>query len=219
MNDTEESVHFYHALGEALNAWSGIEQELCSIGVYSDGGPYFREVFYAVDNFRSKLAIIDAIVTKDAPSEAVLARWQRVRDRIAGLSTTRNKLAHYPMICYSNHKVIGRRCALVPPLSDRTAHLKKPPPNSLCLRDIVIFTFEVGAVCRTTQNLIGFYLDAKYRRSKGLAPLQEHELQGPFQESSEQLHSWTGIRAIRDRTRVMLGVPRLPSRQSQSKKP
>lgn len=58
--------------------------------------------FYAVENFRSKLGMVDATVRQRFKSfsekDDILAQWSRLYDKARKLSLKRNRLAHWNVI-------------------------------------------------------------------------------------------------------------------------
>ena len=118
VNDKGEQAteQMFALVGRAITRWSFVENELCSIFMVctSDVVPMrhgldFGEcavpnaVFYSVENFRGKLALIDAAlgayVRKWEDWEmAIHADWTKLREKTRKLSLRRNRLAHYMVL-------------------------------------------------------------------------------------------------------------------------
>ncbi|WP_027517980.1 hypothetical protein [Bradyrhizobium sp. WSM1417] len=93
--------------------------------------------FFSIDNFRSKLQVVDRLVEQKFPQH--VKTWEPLKIDTERLSRIRNQLAHYPVMNYVNDAP-GSRIALLPRFSARSKFkqkLPKPPSGSLGLRDIV----------------------------------------------------------------------------------
>jgi hypothetical protein len=127
----------YSLVGRAINQWSFLEENLCHIfmvctgGVIADpeGGMDYSgcgavaDAFYSVENFRGKLALIDAALVEAAPNhfawgEEVQEEWARLREKARKLSLRRNRIAHCTILPgYDYQTTIPPR--LVPPIGSR----------------------------------------------------------------------------------------------------
>jgi len=103
-------------IGRAINRWSFVEEELshlfmvCMGEVIADpeggmdyGSAVHSTVFYAVENFRGKLTLIDAALAAyvnwpDVERERIKDDWSRLREKARKLSLRRNKLAHFTVL-------------------------------------------------------------------------------------------------------------------------
>jgi hypothetical protein len=127
----------YGLVGRAISQWSFVEERLCSIFMVCTGdviadpeggldfsgcGPV-ADAFYSVENFRGKLALIDAAMIEAAPvhfpwGADVQAEWAKLREKTRKLSLRRNKLAHFTILPgYDYQDTIPPR--LVPPIGSR----------------------------------------------------------------------------------------------------
>ncbi len=59
----DERLHFFSAIGKALDEWSRVEVILYCIFMLCLRAPHERAAaaFYAVENFRSRLQVVDAV--------------------------------------------------------------------------------------------------------------------------------------------------------------
>lgn len=136
----EEGLWFYYQLGRAITSWAHVEQALCWVGCCSfskDDQLQFITTFFSIENFRSKLQVVDRLVASKFKHHA--KTWEPLKTDLERLSKIRNNLAHYPVMNYGND-LPGQRIALLPrfgkPSKFKQA-LPKPPSGSIGLRDIV----------------------------------------------------------------------------------
>lgn len=193
MNASEERVIFFHAIGRALEQWARVEAELEEVAEAcvspEDSGAIIAGL-NAVENFRSKLAMCDAMVIHCFSSSPHLALWSNVKTKTGQVSQKRNKIAH------NRHKHIangqpGRRYALVPTRST----LKADPP--LFVRDIEAARLEFSALCASL----------RYARSLLLGLSAQPPA---FHEQSDRPPS---LREIRDQIHAELGGLQKPWRR------
>lgn len=120
-DDKEEKAteQMFAMVGRVITRWSFVESRLCNIFIVCtgdvaaspppDGFLDFGEcsvpmsVFYSVENFRGKLALIDAaldpyVAVSKSSSDEFRGQWARLRDKARKLSLKRNKLAHYTVL-------------------------------------------------------------------------------------------------------------------------
>lgn len=161
MTSAEEQASFYYELGVAFSQWAQVEHALGSLIVACVQEPDRKAVFagfYAIENFRSKLAYADAIFKARHKSGAMFDRWTTLSARLSRNASTRNRLAHRAVVTFSvDHNPQGRRIALVDwmTLQNEIWESKltnKPPAGSLCVRDIVIARLEYFAANVATRN-------------------------------------------------------------------
>lgn len=130
----EEETQVFYLVGAAITRWSYFEARLSSIFAMCMGPSYgtsphgiqmfdpspSQAVFYSVDNFRSKLAMVDAALRTRfqhmAETDEILAAWTRLHTKARKLSLKRNRLAHWNVIKFDKEKP-GRRVRLVPGLN------------------------------------------------------------------------------------------------------
>ena len=120
-------------VGQAITQWSFAEEQLCHIfaicsgpvSTAPDGGHHFIDdvpsaVFYSIENFRSKLGLVDAALNSRATwafksGGEIRAEWGKLRDKSRKLSLKRNKLAHWTVLPgYEYETTMPPR--LVPPI-------------------------------------------------------------------------------------------------------
>lgn len=120
-------------VGRAITQWSFVEERLCSIFTVctsivaarpNSGIEYLdsqvpMEIFYSIENFRSKLGLVDAALTSrismSSPrADDVLVEWGRLKDKTRKLSLKRNKLAHWMVLPAFDYEHL-HPARLVPP--------------------------------------------------------------------------------------------------------
>ena len=101
----EKEMHDFHAeLGYCFAVWTGIEMELLNILRLCLPHNDFEVVagtFYAVDNFRSKLAMVDTALKLEMTGDAKWEEWSvkgGFHQRIIAASKKRNNLAHWMIL-------------------------------------------------------------------------------------------------------------------------
>ncbi len=135
----EETFAFYFEIGVSITSWAHIELAMFWVmGTTFDKGALEKAamMYFSIDAFYNKLKRADRLLqTKYRDNKTWLALHQKL-ERLAGL---RNKLAHYHPQQYPAGRV-GRRIALIPPVGPSSKHkqrVPKPPPGSLCVKDIL----------------------------------------------------------------------------------
>jgi hypothetical protein len=133
MTPAEESVIFYYELGLAITQWAHVEDALlnifgaCHIGHYHRGT--LSTTFYSIENFRSKLQVVDNVFClkfRDTPHFAV---WIDLFEKLRSASAERNWLAHYTALVYPTAKA-GRRFGLLPKLAKSRGKPSKRPQKT-----------------------------------------------------------------------------------------
>ena len=138
----EENTGFYHQLGLAITAWAHVELALMWVfGSCFTKHTQQRAVitFYSIENFRSKLQVVDRIFKTKHSRKKLIKTWEGLYVDLQRLSTLRNHLVHYFHMGYPTNRA-GRRDALIPQIGPSTRYRQrtpKPPPGSLCIRDIM----------------------------------------------------------------------------------
>ena len=98
MTNPSEEEQFLTALGRALHDWQLVEMALAKLLASVIRSPDDRvasEMFYAVQNFRDKVAMVDAAVCLTFwRNAAVLPEWVKLRDALGKKSKRRNRIAH-----------------------------------------------------------------------------------------------------------------------------
>lgn len=206
MTPEEEHVCFFYELGMATTEWAFVERALLQVITAGMPEPEQRATtagYFAIENFRSKLAFTDSIIqVKFAHNKAWLQTWAGLVQRATVCSTSRNKLAHYSSVIFQHDlNQPGRRIALVQWIglerqSWAGTFKGKPPPGSLCLRDIVLIELEFSALMIALTNFSSLIVG-------------EPE---PLPKSHEQPKGPPTIRVLANHIRELLGLPPKPSR-------
>lgn len=116
-NRHDPTEQMFALVGRAITQWSFVEDRLCSIYMICVGsvdatGPtslryYDTEVptavFYSVENFRGKLAMVEAVICTrfsrlESCGEEILSEWANLREKARKLSLKRNRLAHWTVL-------------------------------------------------------------------------------------------------------------------------
>jgi hypothetical protein len=109
-----------------------------------------------MEGFRTKLHFVSNVFSQHVTHATHLADWHKADGRLASLSRSRNKLAHWRQHIYTGSPV-GRRYALVPwALEPKTLAQKEalqPPRGALCVRDINSIRLNFFAANMTLVNL------------------------------------------------------------------
>ena len=107
----------YAEIGAAISQWSLVESGLCGIfsccisptnfhppgGVLHNDWAVVTAAFFAVENFRSKLKLVDSTINArlsalETDCSPILSEWVKARDKCRRLSMRRNHLAHGTVI-------------------------------------------------------------------------------------------------------------------------
>lgn len=162
----EEHIAFYHAIGIAVTAWSHVENELfhVALGCFAPCKPeQVGSGFYAIENFRSKLAFVDRVFQATSAKKEFLADWTILANHVQGLSSKRNALAHSRVIVFPEAPA-GRRYAIMPnvfatPKKKTASHL--PPVGSLCVRDVDLIAKQFFKASARLSNLYARMIKAE----------------------------------------------------------
>jgi hypothetical protein len=120
MTPEEEKLLFYAAIGESITEWTHVEDHLYMVlqrCLQPADHELVAAAFYAVDAFKTKLAIVDAVATRFFAGSGHLADWGKLKLAIEKRIRKRNELAHY-QVEYNPASPEGRRYKLIPPLLD-----------------------------------------------------------------------------------------------------
>lgn len=207
MTAEEEEYVFSHEIGAALLEWARVETALERVvACCSDDMATSERMavgFRSIENFRSKLAYADAMVTHaKALRPAVMDRWKSLQERVVSLSSRRNELAHSEAQRLPQGES-GKRFALL----KGGWHLR-PTGGSASIADLdKIFLLDIverrenfAALRCAIENFCSFV----------------RGLQGPHPASAEQPARRRTIRYIEDRMRVAVGRQPRPSREKPS---
>jgi hypothetical protein len=118
MTRDEETLLFYYIIGRAITSGAMIEDQLINIVFESLEGRgnrnQIRASYQTIENFKSKLAFIDALLKSKPLPKLEISNWDRLRDRISKNSLKRNKLAHYMVSGDGRTEQAGSRIRLMP---------------------------------------------------------------------------------------------------------
>jgi hypothetical protein len=137
----EEKVAFNYAIGKAISQWAHVEYGLFVIteGCFAHNiADVLSKAFFAIENFRSKLAFTDRAMAASNCSSEIKEEWHNLSKGLRNLSALRNSIAHNRAVVYPASS-IGRRYALVPRYPsprNKKANPDHPPSDALCVRDI-----------------------------------------------------------------------------------
>lgn len=147
LTHSEECWLFYFHLGFAITRWANIEESLIALLCESFGdeksGKILIKGFFSIENFRSKLAFVDALLAPRVTDAFHLEEWGKLMERISRASTKRNKLAHHRVLAFARAKA-GRRYGLA-----SSFELKKTDAHesdAICISELVSFQAEFDAV-------------------------------------------------------------------------
>jgi len=138
MTPEEECRAFYAALGEAITEWTHVEDGLYMVLERCLRPADHRAIaaaFYALDAFRSKLAMVDAVVWHCLADSPRLPDWQRLHKAIDKRTKKRNELAHHQVL-FNPKLPEGRRYRLIPSLIDPFSPRIGLEPIGLHLNDL-----------------------------------------------------------------------------------
>jgi hypothetical protein len=204
----EEELAFFHELGLAICNWSSVE-----VGIYQvmtalddtkkDDAMGFG--FFAVDNFRAKLAFANAFLNIKLPADSGHRKtWNGLVTRLEKSVRNRNRLAHDRIIVYLFGEP-GRRYALErwpdpTPRKSKAWPATTPRDGALCLRDVVSCKSDFYYLVLELKNF-----DAALRGRKEPHPeVHAREARPPT------------IQAIKRQMHEALGHPLAPSRRKSS---
>lgn len=114
-NPSELTEQMFATIGRAITQWSFVEKELSRLlGVCLGGATFTKRpggtviapgataaifLFYAVENWRSRLQLVDASIEahfmRSKAAEELTGEWAKISDKANDLARKRNKLAHW----------------------------------------------------------------------------------------------------------------------------
>jgi hypothetical protein len=112
----EEQFNVDMAIGTAITSWAHLETEMMKalvIFIKAENQMSLAAAFFAVENFRSKLGMLNAAATLSLSGNPELANWKSLTRRIEKLSVKRNHIAHYQILHFV-HNEAGKRVILRP---------------------------------------------------------------------------------------------------------
>ncbi|MDP2223016.1 hypothetical protein [Nitrosomonas sp.] len=199
MNLAEERLLLNSELGKAVAQWGYVEAQMLGIVKHCSlkEGESVPVAYLSIENFRSKLAFCDNLVTSKAKDIPLLTYWKDIRDRCQALAKKRNQLAHGWHALYL-HGTSGKRFGITPTLTaeGKLVHREgeKPPPGTLFLRDVVAYRTEFHVLTRQLCN-VSEMLGSDWK---------------PFPEADLPIPKPPTIRQLENELRIELGrEPRL----------
>lgn len=117
MTYDEESLAFYFEIGVTLTQWAFVEEALMDIAgscVNKRDADTVAHAFLALDSFRHKLAMVDALVSNAFAKKPLrIKEWKALQVKTNETARERNKLAHHLSREFP-HAPPGRRAVLLP---------------------------------------------------------------------------------------------------------
>jgi hypothetical protein len=117
MTPTEEHYAFYEGIGLAITQWGHVERALLdALAICANDTDDFSMLghgFFAIENFRSKLAFADEVLRQKIKEKVHLDDWALLLERMRSASAQRNRLAHDRVVISLVAKP-GRRFCLTP---------------------------------------------------------------------------------------------------------
>ena len=142
-------------MGRAITDWAHVEIALGDV-VSACFGDAEREAaaiaLYSVENFRSKLAVVDNLVTARFRHKPVFSYWPSLLKEAQSAADGRNTIAHHWRLVDLNAKP-GRRYGLQPFLTRNEPKKKQArPPGTLCIRDISLLQLRFVYLSNALHN-------------------------------------------------------------------
>jgi len=157
MNLLEERVAFNYVLGSGITQWAHVEAALGTLAAHRfDKGDYNLALtgFLSIENFRSKLQYVDAVLKRHGLSKDEADVWTGLKDRCLRAAKKRNGLAHKWVIENPVGKP-GRRILLQGSVSALNPPKSRPKryQGTIGLRDVAGYRLEFYAVMTALSNL------------------------------------------------------------------
>ena len=113
---SEMTEQMFAQIGSAITQWSFVEEQLSRLMAVCLGSAVLKRVgaiefievwsamwiYYAIDNFRSRLQLVDAALTahlhQAGVEEELRAEWDRLSLKAGRLARKRNRLAHWTVL-------------------------------------------------------------------------------------------------------------------------
>lgn len=101
--------------GKCLTTWANVEYALLFVFQEALGRPNLELIsgaFYSIENLRSKISAVDAVVSTILKDSDILSKWSGnggLLNRLQSKAKTRNALAHAGAVYYSDYTKDGRR--------------------------------------------------------------------------------------------------------------
>ena len=202
MSPGEEHIAFFYSYALAVHQWAMAERalfEVLAACVRAEDRDMVGYGFFSIENFRSTLSFVDAILKNKVTSNRDLADWDLLRERLRSAASLRNKIVHGTVIIYPKADA-GRQYAIqswIDKAKGRKLRPGNPPSSALCVRNLVGIRFTFFALCASLQNF-------SYR-------LNGQKEQLP--KFAEQAGPPTTLADLRRQIHQILGVQPSPSRR------
>ena len=202
MTPGEEHIAFFHAYALAVHQWAMVERalfEVLAACVRAEDVDMVAYGLFSIENFRSRLSFVDAILRHKVTSNGDLTDWDLLRERLRSAASLRNKIVHGIVIIYPE-AAPGRQFAIQPWIDKakgRKPRPGNPPSSALCVRNLVTIRFTFFALCASLQNF-----SCRLRGQKEQLP-----------KSAEQVSPPTTLAALRRQIHQILGAQPSPSRR------
>lgn len=191
MTLNEERVAFFHTLGLALAEWTNVERGLfhvLAVCFKPDDQQVLGVGFVGMEGFRTKLQFADRAIKRRISGSRFSEQWAKLYDNLEGHGGTRNKLAHFRHKEYPSNNP-GQRIAIAPWITAKGLNPNKPPPGSLCVRNIARARLEFFAISRALSNF-----SARLTQRPEPFPKSDELIVGPptIQQLNNQIHEALG---------------------------
>lgn len=160
MNINEEQVAFYHEIGRAVTEWAHVEISLCFVFRACFDEKQVKtagNAFFAVENFRSKLALVEAAMASAFPDSPHLATWRTLAAQAQRNAALRNRIAHGIVVIYPTSNP-GKRLIITSWNAD-TPKRSILPAGALGIKDVYTaarhFTLLSNRLLNLASVLIG----------------------------------------------------------------
>lgn len=136
-----ENGCFTLAIGLAIEQFAFVEDAMFNLGLQVRGemsSAAYAEKFYKDTTFRTKQEMVEQALRESIHWDAVGPAWKVASGVLSGVALSRNKIAHWRKIVFSDARP-GQRCALVPLFaSNRLGKYDEtlPPKGSLHVAEI-----------------------------------------------------------------------------------
>ena len=147
----KDRLELLQAVGQSITSWALVEDALYKIFHVCIGSPSIvssAAAFLAVENFRSKLAMTDAVVRTHLMKNQLVSVWKRRTQDVIKLSQRRNFIAHGQVVILR----IGKskpRAVVMGSFNDWSSHIK----YGTGLRDSRVNLSDVNSIIAESINL------------------------------------------------------------------
>ncbi len=137
----EERLKVYETVGRAISNWGALEVVLAmlfSVLVSKQRvNPNALAVFLSIENFRSKLQVIDAVFQQPGIDKKIKNNWDTALSHIKARQKKRNRLAHHDILIDYEAKEM-HRVKVIPPFANPINRIKMDngTERPLCLKDL-----------------------------------------------------------------------------------